>query len=157
MTYIGNSVKPTPEPRPSIVDHDGMTSLSMSIADNLRRLRRERSLTLQQMADLVGLHLNQVRRYEIGEAQPSLDALKKIALGLNVSTDALIFEASERGPDEMLRMQFEAVRQFDKAERRVVEGVLEGLINNHQAKRLFARTVPAADDKKTTKKRASAR
>ena len=110
----------------------------MNIADNLRRLRRERNITLQQMADLVGLHLNQIRRYEMGETQPSLEGLKKIALTLNLSTDALIFDDSERGPDETLRMQFEALRQFDNDERRVVEGVLESLINNHQAKRLFA-------------------
>lgn len=116
----------------------------MNIADNLRRLRRERNLTLQQMADLIGLHLNQIRRYEMGEAQPSLEALKKIALALNLSTDALIFDDCERGPDETLRMQFEALRQFDDDERRVVEGVLESLINNHQAKRLFAATAKPA-------------
>ncbi len=51
-------------------------------------------------------------------------------------------------------MQFEAIRQFDPDERRIAEGVLESLVNNHQAKRLFATrtvaSVPAA-------KRAAAR
>ena len=114
----------------------------MSIADNLRRLRRERNLTLQQMADLVGLHLNQIRRYEIGETQPSLEALKKIALKLSISADALIFDEAERGPDEALKLKFEALRQFDADERRIAEGVLDSLINNHQAKRLFAQPEP---------------
>jgi transcriptional regulator with XRE-family HTH domain len=116
-----------------------LAALRMSIADNLRRLRRERSLTLQQMADLVGLHLNQVRRYEIGESQPSLEALKKIAVALSVTTDDLIFGAAERGPDEALKLKFEAIRQFDPDERKLAEGVLDSLINNHQAKRLFGR------------------
>lgn len=111
----------------------------MSIADNLRRLRRDRNLTLQQMADLIGVHLNQVRRYEAGETQPSLDALKKMALALSISTDALIFDDAERGPDEALKLKFEAIRQFDPEERKLAEGVLDSLINNHQAKRLFGR------------------
>lgn len=124
-----------------------LAALRMSIADNLRRLRRDHNLTLQQMADLVGLHLNQIRRYEIGETQPSLDALKKIALALSISTDALIFDDAERGPDEALKLKFEALRQFDADERKIVEGVLDSLINNHQAKRLFGRPEPAASAK----------
>ncbi|WES87372.1 helix-turn-helix transcriptional regulator [Dickeya fangzhongdai] len=32
------------------------------------------------MADKVGIHLTQVRRYESGEAQPSLDILKRTAI-----------------------------------------------------------------------------
>jgi transcriptional regulator with XRE-family HTH domain len=116
-----------------------LAALRMSIADNLRTIRRDRNLTLQQMADLVGLHLNQVRRYEIGETQPSLDALKKIAVALSISADDLIFGQDERGPDEALKLKFEAVRQFDPDERKIAEGVLDSLINNHQAKRLFAK------------------
>jgi transcriptional regulator with XRE-family HTH domain len=95
----------------------------MSIADHLRSLRRERNLTLQQMADLIGLHLNRIRRYEIGETQPSLDALKKIALALSISTDALIFDDAERGPDEALKLKFVAIRQFDPDERKPAESV----------------------------------
>jgi hypothetical protein len=72
-------------------------------------------------------------------AQPSLEALKKIALTLSVSLDALVFEDAERGPDEALKLKFEAVRQFDPDERKIAEGVLDSLINNHQAKRLFAK------------------
>jgi hypothetical protein len=66
------------------------------------------------------------------------DTTPRRPLALNISTDALIFDDTERGPDETLRMQFEAIRQFDPDERKIAEGVLESLINNHQAKRLFA-------------------
>ena len=53
----------------------------------------------------------------------------------------LVFGDAERGPDEALKLKFEALRQFDADERKIAEGVLDSLINNHQAKRLFARTV----------------
>ena len=157
MTYIGTLVKPTPFWRPSIVSDFSLASWSMSIADNLRQLRRDRGLTLQQMADLVGLHLNQIRRYETAETQPSLEALKKIALAFSISTDALIFDEDERGPDEALKLKFEAIRQFDDQERAIIEGVLDSLIVQHQAKRLFARPVESDKAKSASGKHSASR
>ena len=68
----------------------------MSISQHLISLRREHNLTRQEMADGVGLHMNQIRRYESEYAQPSLEALKKIAVGLSISLDTLVFENDER-------------------------------------------------------------
>ncbi len=44
--------------------------------DRLIDLRRERNLTQQEMADAIGVHVNQIRRYKSGATQPSLDVLK---------------------------------------------------------------------------------
>ena len=61
---------------------------------------------------LVSIHLMQARRYESGEAQPSLDILKKIATTFNVTTDWLIFENGEREPQNELELKFEGVKQM---------------------------------------------
>lgn len=119
------------------------TWLTMHFAAQLVRLRKQRGWTQQHLADALGLNLTQIKRYETGASQPSLDALKKIALTLSVSLDELVFGDAERGPDEALKLKFEALRQFDPDERKIAEGVLDSLINNHQAKRLFARPEPA--------------
>ncbi len=105
------------------------------IAARLIQIRRERGLTQHQMAELVGLHVNQIRRYEAASAQPSLDALKKIAVALNVSLDFLVFDEHERGPDDELRLQFEALSQFSPEEKRVAKTLLESLILRHSANR----------------------
>ena len=52
-------------------------------------LRRERDLTQQQMADAIGVHVNKVHRYEAGATQPSLDAVKKIAVAMSSLTPML--------------------------------------------------------------------
>ncbi len=104
----------------------------------------EHGWTQQQLADALGLNLTQIKRYESGASQPSLDALKKIALTLNVSLDELVFGATGRGPDEALKLKFEAIRQFDEHERAIAEGVLDSLIVQHQAKRLFGKPVESA-------------
>ena len=50
----------------------------------------------------------------------------------------MLFDSDERGPDEELRYQFEAIRQFDPPDRKVAKDVLDGLILKHQAKRLVS-------------------
>lgn len=110
----------------------------MSINNRLIALRREQNLTQQEMADRVGLHVNQIRRYEAGTAQPSLDALKKIALAMSVTIDSLVFEHTERGPTDEFKLQFEAVCQLPDEDKRAVKALLEGMLIKHQTKQMVS-------------------
>src|SRR5690606_15400448 len=99
---------------------------------------------------------------ESGASQPTLDVLRRLAVSLSVSADVLLFDKDERGPDEALKLKFEALRDFSPDERRIAEGVLDSLIVQHQAKRLFAQpasapatATPAAPTKRGSKRRAS--
>lgn len=112
-----------------------MILLPMSFTSRLVALRKERGLTQQGMAEAIGIHVNSLKKYESGQAQPSLEALKKIALALHVSTDFLLFEEHERGPCEELALQFEAVSELSSEECRVVQEVLESLIIKYQSRR----------------------
>jgi len=134
----------------------------MSFPDRLVEIRKSRTLTQQGLADLAGIHLTQIQRYEKGEAQPTLDMIRKLSLALAVSADWLLFDEEERGPDDALKRQFEALRQFDDGERHVAEAVLESLILKHQAKQAVMRTQPTAKRpakpaKAAPKRRASVR
>lgn len=81
------------------------------------------------------MHVTQLRRYEAGNAQPTLDVLRLLALALRVSTDVLVFDEEARGPDEELRLQFEAVKQLDPEEKKVVRSVLESILIKNDARR----------------------
>ena len=107
----------------------------MSIQQRLITLRRERDLTQQEMADAIGVHVNQVRRYEAGATQPSLDALKKIAIAMSITIDSLVFGEGERGPDEQLKLQFEAISQLPSDEKQVIKELLDGMIIKYQTRR----------------------
>lgn len=108
----------------------------MNIRDRLIDLRRERNLTQQEMADAIGVHVNQIRRYEAGATQPSLDVLKRIAISMNVTIDSLVFGEGERDPSDDLRLQFEAVSRMPEDEKRIVKALLEGMIVKYQTKQL---------------------
>ncbi|GLS27914.1 helix-turn-helix domain-containing protein [Marinibactrum halimedae] len=114
---------------------NNLWTYSMSIQERLIALRRERDLTQQEMADAIGVHVNQVRRYEAGTTQPSLDVLKKIAVSMSVTIDSLAFDEEERGPDEQLRLQFEAISHLAPDEKLIVKELLDGMIIKYQSRR----------------------
>ena len=101
-------------------------------------MRKNRGLTQQTLADRVGVHVVQLRRYESGASQPTLDVIRNLAVALSLSADLLLFGKEERGPDDELRLQFEAVTRFDAEEKRAVRSVLDGLILRHEARKLSA-------------------
>lgn len=109
--------------------------LPMSFPERLAALRKERAFTQQQMAEKIGMHVSQLKRYESGSSQPTIEVFRRIALALNVSADMLLFEEGERGPDESLKLQFEAVSHLDEHEREAVQTMIAGVLHMHDAKR----------------------
>ena len=115
-----------------------MSNQAISAAEfpqRLAELRKQHSLTQQQLADRISMHVVQLRRYEAGTSQPTLDVIRKLSTALQVSADMLLFGKDERGPDDDLRLQFEAVSRFDAEEKNVVRSLLEGMILKHEARR----------------------
>ncbi len=112
--------------------------LPMEFVQRLITLRKERGLTQQSLASAIDLHVNQIKRYEAGTAQPTLETLVRLAKELNTTLDDLVFGEDHRSPDDDLKLQFEALSQFDESERMVVKELLESLILKHNAKRAFA-------------------
>ena len=112
--------------------------LEMDFPQRLAALRKEKGLTQQALADKARVHVMQIRRYEGGASQPTLDVIRRLAVALSVSADTLLFDPEDRGPSDDLRLQFEAVAQFDPEARRVAKTVLDGLILQYQARRLAA-------------------
>ncbi len=56
----------------------------------LNQTRKERGITAQKMADLLQTGIRNYRKYESGDAKPTLDGLVQIADILDVSTDYLL-------------------------------------------------------------------
>jgi len=112
--------------------------IAMGFPERLASHRKAAGLTQQGLADKAGISVVQLRRYEAGKAQPTLDAIRNMAIALTTTTDSLVFDNDERGPDDDLRLQFEALQQFSPEEKAVAKSVIEGLILKHDAHR-FAR------------------
>lgn len=107
----------------------------MSFPNRVAQLRKSKDWTPQQLAERVSVKVLQIRRYENGSSQPTLEVIKKMAIALGVTTEALVFSENEHGTNDELKLQFEALSQFDDEERKVTKAVLESLILKHNAKR----------------------
>lgn len=63
----------------------------MSIANNLKKIRAEKGLSLEKVARLADLSLSTVVKVADGTNQnPTIDTLKKIAKALEIGVDDLI-------------------------------------------------------------------
>jgi transcriptional regulator with XRE-family HTH domain len=130
--------------------------LPMHFPARLIQLRKAAGFTQQTLAEAAELHVNQIRRYEAGTAQPTLEALIRLAKALHVSLDGLVFEEDERGPEDRLRLQFEALAHLDAKEREAVETVIASVLHMHDAKR-WTQAANAAPAAKTKGQKAAAR
>lgn len=124
--------------------------ITMQMPARLIQLRKQKKLSQQALADAVGLHVTQIKRYESGSTQPSLEALKKIAITLGVTTDFLLFDETERGPDDELRLQFDVITRLDKEEQRIIRELIDGMILKYQARRWAGSAPVAAKEERVT-------
>ena len=107
-----------------------------AFATRLIAARKHAGLTQHALAELAGLHVSNIRRYEASTNQPTIDALRNLALALNTSTDQLLFEPHEREPDDDLKHAFEAAStRLDDEGRQHLKATLEGLLLRTEARR----------------------
>ena len=65
-------------------------TLRRTLARNLKRLRRERGLTQEELADLAGLNRNYVRMIERQENAATVDTLEALADALQIKAAQLL-------------------------------------------------------------------
>lgn len=112
--------------------------LNPMFSSRLIQFRKAQSFTQQALADAAQVHVNQIKRYEAGTAQPTLEALVRLAKALHVSLDTLVFEETERGPSDDLALQFEAVSHMPDEERRIIKALLDGMIMKYQTRKMVS-------------------
>jgi len=109
--------------------------MRMPFPERLAALRKARSMTQVSLAEKTGIHVVQIRRYETDVSQPSLDAIRKLAIALNASADALVFDETERDPTSQLKLHFEAVSQLPTDQQETIIELIDGMLIKHEAQR----------------------
>lgn len=105
-----------------------------ALATNLRRIRKDRGLSQEQVADAAGLSRVGYANLEGERAVPRADSLARIAKALGVGLDDLLRETRELGS-----VRFRAKKKMVSREQLLVEAArwlddyvwLEGLLDDH--------------------------
>ena len=121
---------------------------TMNFSARVTALRKQKGLTQQGLSDTSGIHVQQIKRYEAGNALPTAEALKKLALALHVTSDTLLFEEGEREPDDDLKLRFEAIAAMLPAEQDVAKAVLDAIIVKSQVTGMLERVAKQAAKRK---------
>ena len=62
----------------------------MTVRDNIAHHRNRRGLTQRELAKKTGLAQGTIAKYELGLVKPSLDALFRLAVALDVDVSELV-------------------------------------------------------------------
>ena len=86
--------------------------MSIMISENLKRLRKEKGNTQQEIADHLGMSMQSVSKWECGDGYPDIELLPKIAAYYDVSLDYL-FGVSEIHQNKINLKQIAATLMLD--------------------------------------------
>jgi transcriptional regulator with XRE-family HTH domain len=67
-----------------------MTEITLLVAQNLKRIREEKKLSLDRLAELTGVSKSMLGQIERGDSSPTISVVWKIANGLKISFTALL-------------------------------------------------------------------
>lgn len=62
----------------------------MSFSENLRKIRKEKRISQEELAELLGVSRQAVSKWEQGDGYPEVEKLLLIANQLNISLDCLM-------------------------------------------------------------------
>jgi len=116
-----------------------------TFGEKLKKLRKDRSWSQDELGRQVGVHGRHIGKYEIGRAMPNADTVVRIAESLGVSIDYLLrddlADESTSGSalrDQELLRKFEAVEKMDDEDRRVITSLIDAYIKKHQIESVLA-------------------
>jgi transcriptional regulator with XRE-family HTH domain len=112
---------------------------STGFGEKLRRLRKARGWSQDELGAKVAIHGRHVGKYEAGRVLPNAETLLRIARLLQVSIDYLLRdEVSDAGDpqaalhDPMLLKQFSALENMDDRDRDVIRSLIDAYIKKSQ-------------------------
>lgn len=112
----------------------------MSIGSTIRKLRRERNMTQEQLAEYLGITANAVSQWECDRTAPDISQLPILARVLQVTTDRLLGVDFSRDEEEIERIGRESFDFYRVGQReKAIEIVRNGLSQYPQSFRLMAR------------------
>ena len=116
----------------------------MGIAENLKKLRKQRKWSQKELAAKAGCHPGHIIRIEGGKYKPSTDSLVKLAEVLEVSVEALLsqeeilFKAG-KAEDKGLAQRMKLIETLDTEERKALLFVIDAVLTQKKVLTLLTR------------------
>lgn len=119
----------------------------MNIGENIKRIREEKGLKQQDVAELVSMHRSNYSKVESGQRELSIAALSKIAHYFGLTLDQLVNMDSSGLPKELLIEdktaieQMRMIQQLDEDDRQTIFKLIDKMLTNKKFKDFFQNNV----------------
>ena len=123
-------------------------SVDMDIGTNIKRLREQRGIKQQEIAELISMHRSNYSKIENGQREISVAALDKIAQYFDSTIDELIHmgddvpqevDISDKSSLEQLKL----INELDEEDRNMVLKMIETFLTKKKFKDFFQKNVAA--------------
>ena len=108
----------------------------MSFGKQITDVRKEKNMSQDQLAKILGTTPTTIGRYERDEVKPSIDVAVKIAEALEVSLDYLAELSENDLKDKKMIERFNAIVDMPLDDKNGILYAIDGLIKSAKLKRL---------------------
>ena len=111
----------------------------MALGDKLLKLRKERKLSQEKLARLIGTSGPIIGRYERGEMVPSVEVASKLADVFDVTLDYLADDTADVAEikDKDMLKRLTGMAQLNEEDRTIILKVLDSLLRDAKAKKVY--------------------
>ena len=107
--------------------------MEIKLSENIRRCRKERSLTQEQLAEVLGVTTGAVYKWEAGLSIPELGMIMELADFFDTSVDALLgYEMKDNGLSSTKSRIYAAIQDKDRSGLPEAEKALKRYLNNFE-------------------------
>jgi transcriptional regulator with XRE-family HTH domain len=123
---------------------------SMKIGDNLKKLRENKGLTQQEMADLIHTHRTGYSKMENNQQDIPVDCLISLARHFGISVDEVIYYGQKEGLPQEVTMedktaaeQIRLISQLDEEDKQTIFKLVDKMLTNKKFKDFFQKNIAA--------------
>lgn len=110
---------------PHKVNYHLVEGRNMSIGENLRRLRRDKSLTQGALSELCGVKSGHLSQIENDQSDPKLSTIYSLIKALGCTPNELLMNYKEIGIDTALALTLERMSKLDERDKTIIIDVID--------------------------------
>ena len=120
----------------------------MNTGQNIKKIREEKGMTQQQIAELIHMHRSNYSKIESGQREISVDALNKIAKYFGMTIDQIVnFDGAVPQEitveDKTLMEQVKMIQELEPEEKNMVFKMVDTFLTKKKFKDFFQKNVAA--------------
>ncbi len=110
----------------------------MSFGHRIILVRKEKNMSQEQLAKMLGATPTTVGRYERDEVKPSIEVAVKIAEALEVSLDYLTGRSQNDLKDKKMIERFNSILSLQDRDRECILFAIDGLLRDAKARQAYS-------------------